>query len=227
MITLTDVSKVYHTPDGEVRALDRVNMSVEKGQFVAVRGPSGCGKSTLLLTVGGMVRPTRGQVLVNGQDVYALSPRERAALRADKIGFVFQMFHLVPYLNVLENVLVPTLATKGARREEALRLLEILQLSDRLRHLPGELSTGQRQRVAIARALLNRPDIILADEPTGNLDPDNAQQVMKYLADFRKRGGTVLVVTHDKLADQYADRTVLLLDGRIEREATAREAETA
>ena len=215
MIELTGVSKIYRMASGEVRALDRMDLSIARGEFVAARGPSGSGKSTLLLTIGGMIRPTEGRVLVDGQDVYMMSSRQRARLRADRIGFVFQMFHLVPYLNVLENVLVPSLAGTRTSRQEATELLDRLQLSDRLDHQPAQLSTGERQRVALARALLNRPEIILADEPTGNLDPDNAGQVMSYLAQFHHQGGTVLVVTHDPLANQYARRTIIIERGQV------------
>jgi len=217
MIHLENVSKVYHQAGREVRALDQVNLSVAASEFVAVRGPSGCGKSTLLLTVGGMIRPTEGRVLVDGQDLYALSARQRAELRAEKIGFVFQMFHLLPYLNVLENVLAPTFAGARVSRQQALDLLDRLQLTERLTHRPAELSTGERQRVALARALLNRPAILLADEPTGNLDPDNAAQVMDCLAEFHHEGGTVLLVTHEPFADRYAQRVVLLARGGVVR----------
>jgi len=215
MIELVNVSKVYRTDSGEVRALDDVTLSVAPGEFVTVRGPSGSGKSTLLLTIGGMIRPTEGRVLAGGQDVYMMSSRQRGRLRADTIGFVFQMFYLVPYLSALENVLVPTLARPGTGRQDAMALLTRLQLADRLDHRPAELSTGERQRVALARALLNSPQIILADEPTGNLDPDNARQVMSYLAEFHHEGGTVLVVTHDPLADQYAQRMLLMDRGQV------------
>ncbi len=215
MIELVNVSKVYRTDSGEVRALDDVTLSVAPGEFVTVRGPSGSGKSTLLLTIGGMIRPTEGRVLTGGQDVYMLSSRRRARLRADTIGFVFQMFYLVPYLSALENVLVPTLARPGTGRQEAIELLTRLQLADRLDHRPAQLSTGERQRVALARALLNSPQIILADEPTGNLDPDNAREVMNYLAEFHCEGGTVLVVTHDPLADPYAQRMLLMDRGQV------------
>jgi len=216
MIELVNVSKVYRTDSREVRALDDVTLSVAPGEFVTVRGPSGSGKSTLLLTIGGMIRPTEGRVLTGSQDVYIMSARQRARLRADTIGFVFQMFYLVPYLSALENVLVPTLVGARTGRHRATELLTRLQLADRLDHRPAELSTGERQRVALARALLNDPQIILADEPTGNLDPDNAQEVMSYLAEFHCKGGTVLVVTHDPLADQYAQRRVLMAHGKVE-----------
>jgi ABC-type lipoprotein export system ATPase subunit len=161
-----------------------------------------------------MIRPTVGRVVVDGQDLYALSSRQRAALRATKIGFVFQMFHLLPYLNVLENVLAPALAGAGVSRSQAMEWIERLQLTERLSHRPAELSTGERQRVALARAMLHRPTVLLADEPTGNLDPDNAAQVMDCLAEFHRAGGTVLLVTHEPLADPYAQRTVLLERGR-------------
>ena len=215
MIALENVSKLYRRDSEEVRALDEVSISVAAGEFVAVRGPSGCGKSTLLLTVGGMIRPTEGRALIDGEDLYALSARDRARRRAEKIGFVFQMFHLVPYLSALDNVLVPTLAGMSAGRGDAMELLERLQLGHRVRHRPAELSTGERQRVALARALLKRPAIILADEPTGNLDPASAAQVMSYLADFHRDGGTLLLVSHDPLAAEHTDRTVQLLEGHL------------
>lgn len=215
MIALENVSKVYRTRDGEVRALDDVSLTVEPGQFVTVRGPSGCGKSTVLMTVAGMARPTSGRAVLDGEDLYALPPRRRAAIRADKIGFVFQMFYLVPYLSAWENVLLPALAGAAPERDAAREMVERLGLADRLGHRPAELSTGERQRVALARALLTRPKLILADEPTGNLDPENAEEVMGYLAEFHRDGGTVLLVTHSELADQYAQQTFRLERGRI------------
>jgi len=215
MIALDGVSKVYRGADGEVRALDDVSLAVAAGEFVAVRGASGCGKSTLLLTVGGMVRPTAGTVSLDGRDLYALSHAERARLRAERIGFVFQMFHLVPYLSALDNVLVPVLAGMRPGRGEAAAVLERLGMAERMTHRPPELSTGERQRVALARALVKRPEIILADEPTGNLDPENATAVMGYLADFHREGGTILVVSHDALAEDHADRTLRLERGQL------------
>ncbi len=215
MIAIENVSKVYRTRDGEVRALDDVSLTVDPGQFVTVRGPSGCGKSTVLMAVAGMARPTSGRVLLDSEDLYRLPPRRRAAIRADKIGFVFQMFHLVPYLSAWENVLLPTLAGARPEGDAARQMVERLGLTDRLGHRPAELSTGERQRVALARALLTRPKLILADEPTGNLDPDNAEEVMGYLAEFHREGGTVLLVTHSDLADQYAQQTFRLERGRL------------
>ena len=218
MVDLENVTKVYAGPKGAVRALDGVSLRVAAGEFVAIQGPSGSGKSTLLLTIGAMVRPTSGSVVVDGTDVYALPPGARARFRAEHIGFVFQMFHLVPYLTVLENVLLPTLARPSGHpgHAEASALLERFGLSHRTDHRPSELSIGERQRAAMARALLNRPTLILADEPTGNLDPDNATAVMNYLTEFHAAGGTVVVVTHEALAAEYAQRTIRIREGRIE-----------
>lgn len=215
MIRLDDVSKVYRGRRGRVAALANVSLQIERGEFVVVRGPSGCGKSTLLLTVGGMVRPSSGSVTLAGEALYGLPTARRARLRAEKVGFVFQMFHLIPYLDAMENVLCAGLAARGVTRDGATDMLERLNLEGRVRHTPGELSTGERQRVALARALITGPEVILADEPTGNLDADNARQVLDYLAEYNKDGGTVLVVTHDPLADEYAGRTLLLEQGRI------------
>ncbi len=210
MIELADVSKLYRKSGEDVVALGPMNLSVARGEFVAVRGPSGSGKTTLLLMVGGMIRPTGGEVRVGGVDVYGLSARERCRWRARTVGFVFQMFHLLPYANVLENVLTPMLAGAAVTPRGALELLDRFGLSDRIKHRPSELSTGERQRVAIARALLNRPPLVLADEPTGNLDPDNAAAVMGHIADYHARGGTVLLVTHESVAAGPAQRVVEL-----------------
>ena len=216
MIGVENVCKTYHTPQGEVRALDGVSLTVQAGEFVAVRGPSGSGKTTLLLTIAGMVHPTSGRVRVDDTDIYALSGRRRATFRATHIGFVFQMFHLVPYLTVQENALVPTIAA-GQRpdRARAAELLERVGMSARALHRPAQLSAGERQRAAIARALMNHPALILADEPTGNLDPDRAGEVMGYLAEFHQAGGTIVLVTHEEVAAQYAQRTVSIRDGHV------------
>ena len=216
MLQATNLTKVYHRGNGEVRALDGVSVSVARGEFVAVRGPSGCGKTTLLLACGALLRPDAGSVLVDGQDPYAASPDERAAMRARKIGFVFQQFHLVPYLTVLENVLSPSLAASGTGelRTRAMELIEQFGLTRRAAHLPEELSTGERQRTALARALLNRPGLLLGDEPTGNLDGDSAAAVLGFLRDFAAGGGAVLLVTHDDRAAACAARTVRLEAGK-------------
>lgn len=217
MVHFENVSKIYQTRRGRVKALDAVNFQVREGEFLVVRGPSGSGKTTLLLCIGGMLRPTKGRVVVKGSDISAMSERERAKFRAENIGFVFQMFHLLPYLNVLENVLLPVGAgANRADRVEARELLKRLGLSEREHHRPSELSAGERQRTAMARALLNRPKIILADEPTGNLDPENAAEVIGYLAEFHRDGGTVIIVTHGTIVEQYAHRIIHLQEGRIE-----------
>jgi ABC-type lipoprotein export system ATPase subunit len=215
MIELQEVSKVYRGPEGEVRALDGLTARVEAGEFVAIRGPSGCGKSTLLMAVAGMAHPTSGRVRLEGEDIYAVPAARRARLRAEKIGFVFQMFHLIPYLTVRENVLAPCLAGHRRSPGEVQAVLERLRLTDRLAHRPAQLSTGERQRVALARALLTRPKLILADEPIGNLDPDNGVQVMEFLAEYHRDGGTVLLVTHEDQAAAYAQRTLVLERGRV------------
>ena len=216
MVRLEGVSEIYRDQRGEVRALDDVSFSVKEGEFVAAQGPSGSGKSTLLLTIGGMIHPTKGRVRVDGKDIYAMSGRQRARFRAENVGFVFQMFHLVPYLTVIENVLLPSRGrSKEVARTEAKNLLQRLGLSNRMRHKPGELSAGERQRTAIARALFNRPKMLLADEPTGNLDPENSAVVMGYLSDFHRDGGTVIVVSHEDMAAAYAQRVIRLREGRI------------
>jgi len=215
MLELRGVSKIYRAGEGEIRALDGVSVRVEAGEFVAVRGPSGCGKSTLLMAAAGMARPSAGRVLLDGEDLYALSPRRRAAVRAAKVGFVFQMFHLIPYLSVWENILSPLVAGARGTRDDARAIAERVGLTERLGHRPSELSTGERQRVALARALLNRPQLILADEPIGNLDPENGRAVMDFLAEFNAEGGTVLLVTHEELAAGYAQRTITLERGRL------------
>jgi ABC-type lipoprotein export system ATPase subunit len=222
VIVLRDVSKVYRSAKGEVRALDGVSLEVAAGQFIAVRGHSGCGKSTLLALVGGLALPTGGRVEVDGQAVSEMTASQRAAFRAQDVGFVFQMFHLLPYLSVLDNVLLAAgNGAPDAAQAEALSLLEKFGLSDRLTHKPSELSAGERQRVAMARALLNRPRLLLADEPTGNLDPKNAAGVLDLLAAFHQAGGTVLLVTHDDKAAAAAQRTIELDHGRIVEPAAA------
>ena len=216
MIVLKNVSKTYPTRSGQVEALGGVSLQIAEGEFVVVRGPSGSGKTTLLLTVGGMLRPTNGRVVIGENDIYAMSERKRAKFRAQNIGFVFQMFHLVPYLNVIENILLSVgVARDPAGKTQAKELLARLNISGREYHKPSELSAGERQRTAIARALLNRPRVVLADEPTGNLDPENAAEVIQYLAQFHHDGGTVIVVTHGSVADQYASRIIHLRGGRI------------
>ena len=217
MIRIENVSKVHRGGRAAVVALDSVRLSIDEGEFVTIKGPSGSGKSTLLLTIAGMIRPTRGRVVVGGDDVYAMSGSRRAKFRAENIGFVFQMFHLVPYLSVLENVLLPVVT--GARQagcSEARDLLARFGLSERASHKPAALSAGERQRTAMARALINGPRIILADEPTGNLDGDNAARVMGHMGEFHEQGGTVVLVTHEEAAQRHTSRTIHIRQGRIE-----------
>ncbi|MCO6459672.1 MAG: ABC transporter ATP-binding protein [Pirellulaceae bacterium] len=217
MIRLAGVSKVFRSARGEVRALDDVTLDVPTGQFVAVRGPSGCGKSTLLSLIGGLALPTSGEVEVAGQRISTLGPSQRAEFRATKLGFVFQMFHLLPYLNVLDNVLAGAMSGQARDCEPRAReLLGRFGLEPRLTHRPGQLSAGERQRVAMARALLNRPPLLLADEPTGNLDPDSAEALLDLLGEFHRDGGTILLVTHDDRAAARAERTVALAAGRLQ-----------
>lgn len=212
LLQLTQIAKTYRAGQpGEVRALPPLSLDLAAGEFAAVQGPSGCGKTTLLLIAGGLLAPTAGRVTLAGEDPYALSPERRAEFRARHLGFVFQQFHLVPYLSVFENVLAPALATTlpdaRARAEE---LMARFGLQARRHHVPGELSTGERQRTALARALLNRPRLLLADEPTGNLDGENAAIVLAHLREFAQAGGAVLLVTHEDAAAARADRIVRL-----------------
>lgn len=202
--------------------MQEVSFTLSPGQFLAVRGSSGCGKSTLLLTAGGLLRPTSGKVLLDSHDLYAIAPEQRALFRATKLGFVFQQYHLIPYLSILDNILAASIALpdRAARAAElqkrAMTLIERFTLTDRIHHLPAELSAGQRQRVALARALLNQPSILLADEPTGNLDPDNASIVHQTLANFARSGGSVILVTHDDRASALAHQTLHMTGGRLE-----------
>lgn len=213
LLELQDISKVYRRGNGagEVRALDRFNLTLDAGQFTAVKGPSGCGKTTLLLIAGGLLEPSTGRVRLADQDPYALPPETRARLRATRVGFVFQQFHLVPYLSVLENVLTSALASGlKAAMPRARELIAEFGLDHRTHHVPGELSTGERQRAALARALLNRPKLLLADEPTGNLDRANAGVVLQHLQQFARHGGAVLLVSHDDHAVETAGQVVEL-----------------
>jgi putative ABC transport system ATP-binding protein len=204
MIACEQVTKRF----GAVTALAPFDLKVATGEFIAIKGASGSGKTTLLLTLGGMLRPSDGTVNFDGADLYSKSPDARAAYRATGVGFVFQMFHLVPYLGVEENVRLA--ARNGTMTQRPRELLEQFGLGHRLTHTPGELSAGERQRVALARALVNEPRLILADEPTGNLDPKNDRQVFEHLSEFHRAGGTVIVVTHGSTADEFADRIVNL-----------------
>jgi ABC-type lipoprotein export system ATPase subunit len=216
MLVLQDLAKTYRTRAGEVKALGGVSLRIDQGEFIAVCGPSGSGKTTLLMMIAAMLRPNRGTVRFEDRDVYQMTGAARAKFRACNIGFVFQMFHLVPYLSVLENVLVAgAVAHCGDAKARAEELLQRLGLGHRIGHRPAELSAGEKQRTAIARALLNRPKLILADEPTGNLDTQNAQGVLQHLQSFQREGGTVIVATHGLVARGFATRTIELREGRL------------
>ncbi len=217
LLQIEGLSKSYPGRRGTINAVSQVSLSVGAGEFVAVQGPSGCGKTTLLLAAGALLRPTHGQVLLNGENPYAMSPGQRARFRAVNIGFVFQQFHLVPYLDVLDNTLAPTLAlgANGGALTRALELTARFGLTERLHHLPAALSTGERQRVALARALLNKPTLLLADEPTGNLDAENGQIVLHSMAEFARDGGAVLLVTHEARAGEHANRVMKMSGGKM------------
>ncbi len=212
MIQVSNLTKRYHGPLGEVRALDQVDFHAQAGELVCIKGPSGCGKSTLLFILGGLLHPSSGHVQVADQALYSLSTRQRERFRARTVGFVFQMFHLVPYLSVLENI---QLHRPLGSRAEAASWVERVGLSDRQWHKPMALSAGEKQRTALARAMLNRPPILLCDEPSGNLDPANAASVFTLLRQYRDEGGCVVVATHAADADQYADRIVQLDRGKL------------
>ncbi|TWT46334.1 Lipoprotein-releasing system ATP-binding protein LolD [Thalassoglobus neptunius] len=219
LVDVSRLSKLY-TGQQEIKALDDVSLKLHAGEFVVIRGASGSGKTTLLLTIGTLLRPDSGTLRIAGKEPYNLSNDDRARFRADKIGFVFQQFHLVPYLSVLENIQAPALTNPHVSKDDAIRLMEQFGLSDRSNHLASQLSSGERQRCALARAMVTNPSLLLADEPTGNLDEVNAEIVMKSLADFAQRGGTVLLVTHDLRNSEFADRTLKMSNGRILMEET-------
>jgi len=226
MLRMDSVSKKYLHRGQYVTALDNASVTIPRGDFVSLVGPSGSGKSTLLLMLGGMLSPTSGQVFLEGESLYALSPNGRAELRKRKLGFVFQTFNLVPYLTALENVQVPLYLAGvelAAQQEQATALLERLGLGERLHHKPCELSVGQQQRVALARMLANDPAVVLADEPTGNLDPDTSRQIIEFFEQINDEGKTIVMVTHDPRAAGRARRTLRLADGQIVPETLATE----
>lgn len=216
MLSCRDLTREYLGPHGPVRVLRNLSFEVSRGEMVVIRGPSGAGKTTLLLTLGGMLRPDSGTVTLDGQDLYSLSPAHRARLRSRQVGFVFQLFHLVPYLSVRENVLTGLPGSVDtAMRNRASGLLEELGLAPREHHRPAALSAGERQRTALARALLKEPSVILADEPAGNLDPANGAIVFRHLEEYRQKGGTVVVVTHGTESIPSTARPLRLENGSL------------
>lgn len=224
-IELKNVSKVYETGKIHVEALQGVDLKITQGEMVAIMGPSGSGKSTLMHILGLLDRPTEGELFINGKKVNLLmADAKLAKLRSESIGFVFQTFNLLPKLTAFDNVLMPTQYRnigKNDRRLRAAKLLADVGLSGREKHKPTELSGGQIQRVAIVRSLINNPEIILADEPTGNLDTKSGTEVMRVLRDLNKKGKTIILITHDPRIAEFADRTINLLDGRVVNRAKA------
>lgn len=216
MITIKELTKIYRSKKGDVIALNEINLHIPKNKFVLVKGPSGCGKSTLLFSIGGMLKPSSGRIEVLGKEPFGLPPKERTDFLSTQLGFVFQSYHLVPYLNVLENILLPEKAgNKNASIDRARKLANELKLEERLSHNPSELSIGEKQRVALARALIIEPKLILADEPTGNLDPENTGEVLKHLQEFHKNSGSVIMVSHGNEADDLADTIISMKKGKI------------
>ena len=224
-IDVKELSKIYGEGENRVVALNRASLRIGQGDFISIMGPSGSGKSTLLHLLSGLDRPTAGRLLYDGQDIYGMSDRELSAFRRRRIGFIFQQFQLLPVLTAQENILMPLLldgrkatGPKGGQKISSYleQLTDLLGLSDRLTHLPHELSGGQQQRVAIARALIAEPDIIFADEPTGNLDSKNGKDVMRMLEEIHHRfGKTLVVITHDSRIAQRAKRQLVIEDGRL------------
>ena len=216
MLETIEVSRSYEMGSGLVQALEKVSVNVPDSQFVAVTGPSGSGKSTLLYTIGGLLTPTHGKVIVGGVDVYELSQRERAKFRRENVGFVFQTFELIPYLTALENVMLPLALSKVDDEEQGERAIECLSkvgLESRAEHKPTELSGGEQQRVALARGIINKPKILLADEPTGNLDRKTGEEIIQLLKSLNRDGLTIVMVTHDLSKAEHADRVLSMLDG--------------
>ena len=225
LMRIEHLTKVYGSGENAVHAVDDVSFSVEKGEFLAIIGPSGSGKSTLLHILGGVDRPTSGKVYVDGQDVYAQDEEALAIFRRRQVGLVYQFYNLIPVLNVVENLTLPVLMDGRAVNQERLgELLDTLGLRGREKHLPNQLSGGQQQRVSIGRALMNAPALVLADEPTGNLDSRNSQEIVELLKlSNRKYGQTLIVITHDENIALQADRIIAVEDGHITRDERLRE----
>ena len=226
MIKTINLSKVYRTDEIETTALNSVNIDIKQGEFVSVMGPSGCGKSTLLNVLGMIDSPSSGAFHFDGQNLTDLKERERSEIRKHNLGFVFQSFNLIDELSVYENVELPMLYTKvpsGERKKRVEELLEGMNIMHRRNHYPQQLSGGQQQRVAVARAVVNKPKLILADEPTGNLDSNNGDEVMKILADLNATGTTILMVTHSQYCAEFGNRIIRMLDGQVVTENVVRQ----
>ena len=212
-----DLTREYGFGDNKVVALNHVSFSVEEGEFVTILGPSGSGKSTLLHLLGGVDKPTLGKVYIGGQSIYEMKERELTAFRRREIGQIYQFYNLIPVLNVEENICLPMLLDhRQAERKDLDELLELLGLTERVNHLPSELSGGQQQRVAIGRALVSKPKLILADEPTGNLDQKNSREIIKLFRELNEKyGQTILLITHDEKIAEHAERILVIEDGQI------------
>lgn len=225
ILRIEHLSKVYGQGENQVRAVDDVSFSVEKGEFLAIIGPSGSGKSTLLHILGGVDRPTSGKVYVDGQDVYAQDEDHLAIFRRRQVGLIYQFYNLIPVLNVVENMTLPVLMDgRAVNRQRLDELLDVLDLRGREKHLPNQLSGGQQQRVSIGRALMNAPAVVLADEPTGNLDSKNSREIVELLKlSNRKYGQTLVIITHDENIALQAHRIIAIEDGRITRNQRIRE----
>lgn len=225
LMQIQHLSKVYGQGENQVRAVDDISFTVEKGEFLAIIGPSGSGKSTLLHILGGVDRPTSGKVFVDGQDVYAQNEDQLAIFRRRQVGLIYQFYNLIPVLNVVENMTLPVLMDGRQVNQERLEeLLDVLGLRGREKYLPNQLSGGQQQRVSIGRALMNAPAVVLADEPTGNLDSKNSQEIMELLKMSNKKyGQTLVIITHDENIALQAHRVIAIEDGRITRDERIRE----
>ena len=216
VIQFEDVVKIYPLKAGDVTALNHISFSVERGEFISIMGPSGSGKSTLLTLMGCLDKPTSGYISMSGIPIRDMSDEELTGSRRDRIGFIFQYFNLFPLLNIIENVSFPQMLKGGVNVEKAREVLRAVQLDEQLyTHTPMELSGGQQQRVAVARALINDPDILLCDEPTGNLDSKTGASIMELMTELNKNGSTIIVVTHDPNVANYTNRTIRIVDGRI------------
>lgn len=225
LMQIQHLSKVYGQGENQVRAVDDISFTVEKGEFLAIIGPSGSGKSTLLHILGGVDRPTSGKVFVDGQDVYAQNEDQLAIFRRRQVGLIYQFYNLIPVLNVVENMTLPVLMDGRQVNQERLEeLLDVLGLRGREKHLPNQLSGGQQQRVSIGRALMDAPAVVLADEPTGNLDSKNSQEIVELLKMSNKKyGQTLVIITHDENIALQAHRVIAIEDGRITRDERIRE----